>query len=78
MLGLTPKTAFLDFLRVATMGSGVVNPATIKRETNRCRDAIFHRFGDKLTSARVQRRAGPEDDSAMRITRSSLPNEPKD
>ena len=78
MLGLTPKTAFLDFLRASTMGSGAVSPATIKRETNRCRDAIFHRFGDKLTGARAGRHAGPEEESGARITRSSLPDEPED
>ena len=78
MLGLTPNTTFLDFLRTSIIGSGVVSQSTIKRKTNRCRNAICHRFGDKLTSARVQRRAGPEKETIVITTRSSLPNEPED
>ena len=72
MLGLTPKSSFLDFLRAATMGSGVVSPATVKRDLARCREAIFYRFGDRMSSARSQRRpAATEHTAAARITRSS-------
>ena len=78
MLGLTPKTTFLDFLRAYIMGSGVVIPAIIKSETNCCRNAIFHRVSDTWTSAHVQQHADPKEESRARITRSSLPNEPED
>ena len=54
------------------MGSGVVSPATVKRDLARCREAIFYRFGDKMSSARSQRRpAETEDTAAARVTRSS-------
>ena len=75
MLGLTPKSAFLDFLRAATMGSGDVSPATIKRNTTHCREAIFHRFGDRLSTSRSQRRPSATYETAVRVTRpSSLGN----
>ena len=78
MLGLTPKSSFLDFLRAATMSSGVVSPATVKRDTARCRDAIFHRFGDRMSSARSQRRPAAPEDTAARVTRSSSSGEGED
>ena len=74
MVGLTPKTAFLDFLRSSTMGSGTIPAATIKRETNACRDAIFHRFANKMAIVREGRSAAATatvGSSAGRVTRSS-------
>ena len=53
------------------MVSGAVSAATIKKETNACRDAIFHRFGDKMAMARVSRHFSPGNESTSRVTRSS-------
>ena len=53
------------------MVSGAMSAATIKKEMNACRDAIFHCFGDKMTSARGSCHVSPGNDSTSRVTRSS-------
>ena len=54
------------------MGSGVVSSATVKRDLARCRKAIFYGFGDRVSSARSQRRpAATEHFAAARVKRSS-------
>jgi hypothetical protein len=71
MVGLTPTTAFLDFLRVSPMGCGAVLAVTIKKETNSCRYAIFCCFGEQMASARGSRYISPGEDLTSRVTSSS-------
>ena len=63
MLGLTSKSAFLDFLRGATMGSGVVSPATVKRDTARYRwegGRVGFRIFRNVSLQRIETRTVPQ------------------
>ena len=64
-IGLALKSLFLDWMRVATTGSGVVLPFLRKQQIHDCRNLLFHRFGDCMAVANTARSNRCGDDSPV-------------
>ena len=73
MIGLTPKSSFLPWLRFPHVGKGKVSEAVMKRFLTSRRQEAFHHFSRMIGGRK--RKSGdmspPDDD--VRVTRSSTP-----